>query len=255
VEAVLEVGGGEGVVNDCARFGKVLPSLEVDGDNGGLRCLASEADCFFRREGEMRVHDGDAGGSEEEDGEEDGREATNDFLDSAEPDGIAGDVDGVFRFVDQLEDEADDRAAIGIRGAVTRGCGGDANDTAIRRCDVNEVPILKACCISAELLCAGDSGDDALCGWKEVAPGAIKIVEVVMMAEEHGIDFAQIGWLQGRTGTFGQRHRTIGDFAPRWIEGWVGEESQACEFEEKGRASDIGEANRGRRGCHRGVSF
>ena len=215
----------------------------MQGDDAGVGHCGGDLDCFLRGQGEVVGPDGgDARGSQEEERTADWK-AASDVFDGHVPNGVAGDIDGGFRFRGRGEDEADYRAAAGFGGTVARGCGGD-NDFR----DSDGFPRVESERVAAEAFGAGFGGKDAPGAREKAAAGVVEVVEVVIVTEQDGVYEGQGFGGYGRArGSF----ENVGagmEFGARGIEGGIGKEGQAGELDEHGGAAA---ANRpGRRRCH-----
>ncbi len=177
--------------------------------------------------------------------------ASRDLRRSAVPDCVAGDVDRVSR-PSASDEKADDFAGerFDARRPVASGRRGYEELRAARAFDRRGLERRKAFRVSAEPRRADHGRERRRRTRGERAAAAIEIVEMLIVAEQHGVDRADIARRQSRPGELPQGDRAL-VFAGR-VEGRVGQEPQAVEFDEHGRAADEGQ---GRLRTTHGVSF
>ena len=120
-----------------------------------------------------------------------------------------------------------------------------------RRCsDGQRMPVLalqlrggpwrKAFDVAAEPLGAGFRRQHAPCFFEKLAAGMIEVVRMLVVAEQHRVDLADLVRAQCRTRQFFQFHMRQLIGAGR-VEGGIGEQPEAVDFDERGGAADQGD--------------
>ncbi len=173
-----------------------------------------------------------------------GLEATRHLGDAVIPDRVAGDVDRPH--ARGLEDEADDIAGERFDAGrpVPRRRRGDAQAAAVGRRQVRRLPRRQPERIAAEPLGASLGREHAAGLRQEMAAAVIEIVGVLIVAEQHGIDGAEIVGVQGGASGLGQcdvRQLVV----TRLVEGRIGDETETGDFDQHRRAADQSEARSG----------
>jgi hypothetical protein len=69
----------------------------------------------------------------------------------------------------------------------------------------------------------------------------VEIVKMMVVAEQHVIEWAELASAECRPGKFPQDGRAGGIFPARWIKGWIGKQPNSAEFQQRSRAADIGD--------------
>src|SRR6185437_6953628 len=119
METVEEAGGGILTDDLVVTFREVLPTFEMQRRDDRVREEVRGFYTFFDRHCQVRRADGrDAGRADEQQDEGDVETAAH-FFHSFVIDGVAGDVDRVFCFTFEVEDEACDRATVAAGGTMT----------------------------------------------------------------------------------------------------------------------------------------
>jgi hypothetical protein len=107
-----------------------------------------------------------------------------------------------------------------------------------------DLPGGKAFGMTAEPLRTDFRRQHALGGFEKIAPRMIEIVRMLVVAEQHGIDLADIIGAERRANQLFQLHmRQL--ISAGLIEGRIGEQPEAVDFDQRGGAADQGDGN-----CH-----
>ena len=216
------------------------PTFEVQGDDSGPGECTGDFNAFRRGHGEMERADlGDARRTQIEDGHGN-REAARNFGDSFVPDGVTGEIDGMFGGVRNLQHKTDDRSAVVFGRAVPCGRSYDAQ-TAIANGQIKALPGIQSNAISTEAFGAFDSGEYCFRPGQQASARSIEIIGVVVVAEEHEINGAGIQRGDGRARGLQERHWPGGVLSGRRIEGGIGEELRAAKFQKGSWSTDIRE--------------
>jgi hypothetical protein len=176
--------------------------------------------------------------------EEDGklnREALADLGDAVVPDGIARNVDRAVRGFCQRQHESNHRTTISARRPMPRGCPSHPQNATVLGRQVDALPGGKADGMIAQSFGACRRGQNHPRTLEENAPRIIKIIKVLVVAEQDGIDAAKgLGAKRGTT-RFPQRIHPGWIFGTRRIKRWIRQQPQPAPFEQGGRSADMGE--------------
>lgn len=88
--------------------------------------------------------------------------------------------------------------------------------------------------------CTHDRGQHALCLAEKLPAGIVEIVGVLIVAEQHSIDFAD-GLCADRRARQFFKCDVRQFISPRRIEGRIGEQAKAIDFDQRGRTADQGD--------------
>ena len=235
---------GELGLDLLAALAEVAPALVVDRDR---RLRAQQAEQLDRFAGAQRVAQR-AGGREADAAEVDERGAdvdpVGDLADAVVEDGVAGDPERAVLLPLPAQREpdhvADQRPA--QRRAVAAGGGGDLDRRLALGAQLGLRPGREAAGVAAEPPRAGLGRDHGPGPRQQRPAGGVEVVVVVVVAEQHRVDRAQL--LGGDRG-LGQLGRAGAPaeavLAAGGVEGRVGEQAPAAELDQHRGAADVGE--------------
>jgi hypothetical protein len=161
--------------------------------------------------------------------------------------GVAGHPEAHRGLSLQRDAKSDDGASDGSaqRWPVATRSSRDGQPRLVRRGQVGDVASAKAPhAAAAEALLAGVGGDDDAGGQKELSARIVEVVGVVVMGEQHGIQWADLSSRDGRTCDLGRGGAPPEPVpASRWVEGRISEDAPAIELHQDGGTADVGEAH------------
>src|SRR5512139_1734643 len=175
-----------------------------------------------------------------------GLEPAHDLGNAVIPDGIAGDVDLPHRGIIARQYESDHVACqrFDAGGAMSRGSGRNPNRFAVLT-QIDGLPRRQPLAISSEALCSHHCRENARGLSQKIATGIVEIVGVLIVAEQHGIERAELRGRNRGPPCFRQRDMwqlVVAGF----VEGWIGEETETAELDERGRATNQSNTRRHR---------
>ena len=167
-----------------------------------------------------------------------------DLADAVVEDRVAGDPEGTVLLSLPAQRESDDVAdqRLAQRRAVAAGRGGDLDPRFALRGQLGRRPGGEAAGVAAEPP-RSRLGRQHGPGPREERPaGGVEVVVVVVVAEQHRVDRADLRGVDRRLGQFrraGAPAEAV--LTARGVEGRVGQEAPAGELDQHGRPADVGE--------------
>jgi hypothetical protein len=121
---------------------------------------------------------------------------------------------------------------------------GDAQATAVCGGQFDRLPWRESFGVAAEPPGANHRGEHATGAWQEGATGMVEIVRVLVVAQQHGIDRADVVRTNGRRA--GLLQRDMRQLILAWqVESRIGQQTKPSEFDEDRGAADQSEARAG----------
>ncbi len=170
-------------------------------------------------------------------------EPVGDLADAVVEDGVAGDPEHPVLLALPGQREADDLAddRVAQRRPVAAGRRGDLDRRPPRRLQRRRFPGGEPARVAAEPLRPGHRRDDGPGRGQQRPPGAVEVVVVVVVAEQHRVDLAEVGGGDRRTGQFARaRSPAEAVAAPGRVEGRIGQQPPAPDLDQDG-GRDLGE--------------
>ena len=153
------------------------------------------------------------------------REASSSFGHTFVPYGIPRNVNTLVRRIAELHDKANDSASLESHRTVAGWSRNDAQPAIRRHLQIMAFPRIHSKAVSAEALGAFCCSQDEFRRLQRLASCTVKIVEVVIVAEQHIVDRGQVFQLNRRCRKLVECDGSRGIIPPSWVEGGIGKDS------------------------------
>jgi hypothetical protein len=164
------------------------------------------------------------------------RKSAGDFRNGFEPNRIAGNIDSAVGRIGKIKNKIGDGTTLGACRSL-RGHSADAQHATIGSGELDGLPVGEANGICSDTGSACFGGENFFDFGNQGAARMIEIIEMMIVAQQHGIDATE---RSGRhCGTSELMKRDQSWLVLRWIECGVGEQPQAAKLQQGGGAADI----------------
>ncbi len=217
----------------------MLPALVVYGHNLRFRKRVGSLYAVVRSHGEGERSDYRDPRRSHEQHRNANRKTLRHLSNSVKPDRITREISRAFRRIRRSHYETRHRSPAEIGGPMLRGRSSDPKNLSVGSGNFDALPGEEPDCISAEALCSFHRGDHAGNDGQKLAAGVVKIVEMMIVAEQNEIHAAQRLGSNSRSDCLFEYHRSVFIFSARRIKRWISQQAEAAPFEQGCGSTDV----------------